>query len=108
MRPGISHCGAGLSLRDAHAPAVVTVEGLRIAFFSYMQRYDVYMREDVYATARHGGVARLPDEGLRNELDALAGADLRVVLVHWVAPTLRSPLYSESWRRGSGRREPTS
>ena len=80
---GVAHCGAALGYRDAYRPAVVAVGGCRIAFLSYMQRYDVYTREDVYASPGHGGVARLPDDGLRAELDALEDVDLRVVLVHW-------------------------
>lgn len=80
---GIPHCGAALDLQGAHRPAVVNVGGYTVAFLSYMQRYDVYTREDVYATPEHGGVARLPDDGLRGALDALGDADLRVVLVHW-------------------------
>ncbi len=80
---GISHCGAALDVRDAYRPAVVTVGGFRIAFLSYMQRYNIYTRDDVYASPEHGGVARLPTGRIREELDALGDADLRVVLVHW-------------------------
>lgn len=80
---GISHCGAALDVRDAYRPAVVTVGGYRIAFLSYMQRYDIYTRDDVYASPEHGGVARLTAGRIREDLDALADADLRVVLVHW-------------------------
>lgn len=80
---GISHCGAALDARDAYTPAVVTVRGCRIAFLSYMQRYDIYTRDDVYASPEHGGVARLPADRISEELDTLGDADLRVVLVHW-------------------------
>lgn len=80
---GVPHCGAALDVRDAYRPAIVTAGGYRIAFLSYMQRYEVYTRDDVYASPEHGGVARLPAGRLREELDALGDADLRVVLVHW-------------------------
>ncbi len=80
---GISHCGAALDVRDAYRPAVVTARGFRVAFLSYMQRYDIYTRDDVYATPEHGSVARLPIGRIREELDALGDADLRVVLIHW-------------------------
>ncbi|MGH3148398.1 MAG: CapA family protein, partial [Rubrobacter sp.] len=80
---GISHCGAALNVRDAYQPAVVTVGGCRVAFLSYMQNYDIYTRDDVYASPEHGGVALLPTDRIGEELDSLGDADLRVVLVHW-------------------------
>jgi poly-gamma-glutamate capsule biosynthesis protein CapA/YwtB (metallophosphatase superfamily) len=81
---GIAHCGAGLDEPEARRPAVVTVGGVRIAFLSCMQRYDIYVRERLYASKRRGGCSRLRLASLQDDLAALESTvDLRVVLVHW-------------------------
>ena len=81
---GIGHCGAGQDARGARQPVVVTVAGCRIGFLSYMQRYDIYVREGLYASDGQPGCARLRMRSVRQDLAALEPiTDLRVVLVHW-------------------------
>lgn len=81
---GVAHCGAGLDEEQARRPALVKVRGRRIGFLSYMQRYDVYVAEGLYARGSRGGCARLSLRAAREDLAALADhVDLRVVLVHW-------------------------
>jgi poly-gamma-glutamate synthesis protein (capsule biosynthesis protein) len=81
---GIACCGAGDDETQAREPVVVEVGGLRIGFISCMQRYDMYVRERLYASGSRGGCARLRPRTVREDLAALAGrVDLRIVLVHW-------------------------
>jgi len=101
---GISHCGAALDVRDAYRPAVVTARGFRVAFLSYMQRYDIYTRDDVYATPEHGGVARLPIGRIREELDALGDATCASSSSIGDGHTSRSLPSRRRWPRDFGRR----
>jgi poly-gamma-glutamate synthesis protein (capsule biosynthesis protein) len=81
---GIAHCGAGFDEPSARRPAIVEFGGRRIGFVSCMQRYDIYVRERLYANARSGGCYRLRPRSVIQELGALADqVDARVVLVHW-------------------------
>lgn len=81
---GIAHCGAGSSDTAARRPAVVRVGDLRVGFLSVMQRYEMYVAEDVYARRGNPGPARLRTSRLAADLAALrARADVCVVLVHW-------------------------
>ena len=81
---GVAHCGAGRSDTAARRPAIVQVNGLRIGFLSVMQRYDMYVAEDVYAHRGNPGPARLRISRLRPDIEALRPeVDLCVVLVHW-------------------------
>jgi poly-gamma-glutamate synthesis protein (capsule biosynthesis protein) len=81
---GIAHCGAGADEPSARRPAVVEAGGRTVGFVSCMQRYDIYVRERLYANERRGGCYRLRLRSVGEELDALAErADVRVALVHW-------------------------
>jgi poly-gamma-glutamate capsule biosynthesis protein CapA/YwtB (metallophosphatase superfamily) len=81
---GIVHCGAGLDEAQARLPAIISVGGLRVGFLSYMQRYDLYVREGVYASETRGGSRRLRPVEAREDLEALRGAaDVCIALVHW-------------------------
>jgi poly-gamma-glutamate synthesis protein (capsule biosynthesis protein) len=81
---GIGHCGAGPDETSAREPAIVEVGPWRIGFVSYIQRYEMYLPERLYARGDRGGCARLRSSGLHGELAALRQrADLCVVLVHW-------------------------
>ncbi|HEV2033265.1 MAG TPA: CapA family protein [Candidatus Dormibacteraeota bacterium] len=81
---GIAHSGAGLDETAAREPAIVEVGPWRIGFLSYLQRYEMYRHEGIYARGGRGGCARLRSAGLRGELAALRRrADLCVALVHW-------------------------
>ena len=81
---GITHCGAGRSDTEARRPAIVEANGLRVGFLSVMQRYDMYVAEDLYAYRGNPGPARLRMSRLGPDIAALrAHVDLCVVLVHW-------------------------
>ena len=81
---GIAHCGAGRDEDEARRPAIVTVGGRRIGFVSCMQRYEMYVRERLYASTSRAGCYRLRVSSVREDLDRLlAVADVRIVLVHW-------------------------
>jgi poly-gamma-glutamate synthesis protein (capsule biosynthesis protein) len=81
---GIAHCGAGPDRRAARRPAIVTAGDLRLGFVSFMQRYDLYMAEGIYARREQPGPLRLDLPRARQDLARLADrVDLPVVLVHW-------------------------
>jgi poly-gamma-glutamate synthesis protein (capsule biosynthesis protein) len=80
----IAHCGAGPDEASARRPAIVDVAGLRIGFLSAMQRYDLYVRERLYASRQRPGPLRLRTSRIREDLATLRQeVDLAVVLVHW-------------------------
>ncbi|MDP9333419.1 MAG: CapA family protein [Actinomycetota bacterium] len=81
---GIEHCGAGSNRAEARRPAIVEVNGLRLGFVSFMQRYDLYVTERLYASRTRAGPLRLRGDRARTDLARLADrVDLRVALVHW-------------------------
>jgi poly-gamma-glutamate capsule biosynthesis protein CapA/YwtB (metallophosphatase superfamily) len=81
---GIAHCGAGPNRRSARAAAVVDAGGLRLAFLAAMQRYDIYVRERLYAARSRPGPLRLRLDRLRSDLESIADdVDATVALVHW-------------------------
>ena len=81
---GIRHCGAGASRAEARRPAIVEVNGLRLGFLSFMQRYDLYVTERLYASRTRAGPQRLRIDRARADLGRLADrVDVRVALVHW-------------------------
>jgi poly-gamma-glutamate capsule biosynthesis protein CapA/YwtB (metallophosphatase superfamily) len=81
---GIAHCGAGRTDTAARRPVTVPVNGLRVGFLSAMQRYEMYLAEEVYARRGNPGPARLRMSRLAPDIAALrAEVDLCVVLVHW-------------------------
>jgi poly-gamma-glutamate synthesis protein (capsule biosynthesis protein) len=81
---GIACCGAGQDEEHARRPAVVDVGGFRIGFVACMQRYEIYVRERLYASGSKGGCVLLRARTVREDLAALDGhVDLRVALVHW-------------------------
>lgn len=81
---GIARCGAGQNEEEARRPAIVTVGGCRVGFLSVMQRYDIYVREHLYASRKRPGPLRLRLQRVRDDIAQLkASVDLTVVLVHW-------------------------
>lgn len=80
---GIVHCGAGLSEMEARRPAVVTVRGVRVGFYSAVQSYEVYA-DWLYASGETGGCNRLEQAAVQEDLGGLRQlADVRIALVHW-------------------------
>jgi poly-gamma-glutamate synthesis protein (capsule biosynthesis protein) len=81
---GIAHCGAGTNRTEARRAAVVEVNGLKIGFLSFMQRYDVYIAERLYASRTRAGPLQLRPERARRDIANLSNqTDLTVALVHW-------------------------
>ena len=81
---GITHCGAGENDDAAREPAVADVAGLRVGFLSVMQRYNMYVDDNAYATKDQPGPARLRPSRLAADIAALhERVDLCIVLVHW-------------------------
>ena len=81
---GIAHCGAGPDRRAARRPAIVTAGTLQIGFVGFMQRYDLYTAEGVYARRERPGPLRLDLPRAKHDLLRLADrVDLPVALVHW-------------------------
>lgn len=54
---GIAHVGAGRNIDEAHKPAIVTRNGVRIGFLQYTARW--YQDQDMIATATQPGVAKI-------------------------------------------------
>jgi poly-gamma-glutamate capsule biosynthesis protein CapA/YwtB (metallophosphatase superfamily)/GNAT superfamily N-acetyltransferase len=81
---GIPHCGAGPDAQAARRPVVVEIGGMRVGFLSLMQRYQMYLDEQLYATPEQPGVALLRPSRLARDIGRLRNrVDLCVVLVHW-------------------------
>jgi poly-gamma-glutamate capsule biosynthesis protein CapA/YwtB (metallophosphatase superfamily) len=81
---GIARCGAGTTRAEARRPAIVTANGLRFGFLSFMQRYDLYVAERLYATKVKPGPLRLSLDRARVDLDRMKSeVDVCVALVHW-------------------------
>jgi poly-gamma-glutamate synthesis protein (capsule biosynthesis protein) len=81
---GIAHCGAGADRTAARRPAVVEVNGLRLGFLSFMQRYDIYVAERTYASRTRAGPLQLRLDRANRDLSRLAPVvDLTIALVHW-------------------------
>ena len=83
-RAGIQWCGAGPTRRVARRPAVVDCQGMRFGFLSFMQRYDLYVAERLYATKSKPGPLRLSLARARADFAKLRPeVDVCVALVHW-------------------------
>jgi poly-gamma-glutamate capsule biosynthesis protein CapA/YwtB (metallophosphatase superfamily) len=81
---GIAHCGAGSTAAAARRPVILEAGGLRIGFVAAMQRYEMYIAEQLYATEDQAGVALLDPTQLAADVAALREAvDFCAVLVHW-------------------------
>ena len=81
---GIKWCGAGATRAEARRPAIVTVKGLRLGFLSFMQRYDLYVAERLYATKATPGPLQLSLHRVRVDFERLKPlVDVRIALAHW-------------------------
>jgi poly-gamma-glutamate synthesis protein (capsule biosynthesis protein) len=83
---GVAAVGAGRDLEAARAPALMTVNGLRIAFLSYAGRMierSGWRTTDGEATATEAGIAiARPDDVAADVRSARERADVVVVLMH--------------------------
>jgi hypothetical protein len=78
---GIRHCGAGMNLDEAAAPAIVEVNGLRLAFLAAAdQRSGPYQ----FAAADKWGVAPFDVDRLARQIQSLRGQVHHVIVsIHW-------------------------
>lgn len=86
-RAGVAHLGAGRTAEEAHAPALITVNGLRIAFLGYVNTPNDgrtgWVAESMRAGPTTPGVAWGTPEAVRRDVSAArAGADLVIVAMH--------------------------
>ncbi|MGE5599443.1 MAG: CapA family protein, partial [Bacteroidota bacterium] len=96
-RHGISHAGAGANLAAARRPAVLDVNGLRLAFLAYSLTYPT----EFYAGAARAGTAPGYEQYLRADIPAAKNqADLVIVSFHWSAELLN---YPKDYQRRLGR-----
>lgn len=94
---GIAHTGAGANLAAARAPALVEVNGLRLAFLSYSLTYPT----EFYAGQTRPGTVPGYDNFLRADIPAAKKlADLVVVSFHWSEELLNFP---KDYQRRCGR-----
>lgn len=106
---GIATCGAGETLQDARAPAILTIDGIRVAFLAYasmfpvgydartnapglvpMRGYNFYreLSQDAYRPGAMPLVTTVPDENDQHNLAedirrARDQADLVITSFHW-------------------------
>ena len=86
-RAGIASTGAGRTPEEAHAPAIITVKGLRLAFLSYVtvlnDHRSGWVAESMVAAPGRPGVAWGTPEAIRRDVEAAKRrADLVIVSVH--------------------------
>lgn len=94
---GIAHSGAGTNLGAARAPAILSANGLRIAFLSYSLTFP----EQFWAGKTRPGTAYGDPSYLRADIPAARQlADLVVVSFHWSEELLTVP---KDYQRRMGR-----
>jgi poly-gamma-glutamate capsule biosynthesis protein CapA/YwtB (metallophosphatase superfamily) len=86
-RAGIAHTGAGGTAVEAHTPAVLHVNGLRVAVLGYVNTPNDgrsgWVAESMRAGASTPGVAWGTPEAVRRDVTAArADADLVIVIIH--------------------------
>ena len=95
----IAHTGAGANLDAAHAPAIVTVKGVKIGFLQYTAKW--YAQDHQIATANRAGVARI----LSKDGAALDDGDLARLRedIRRLRPQVDVIIVSSHNRDGAGR-----
>ena len=77
---GIQHAGAGADLMAARKPALLTIDGQRIAILAY----SLTLPENFYAGARRPGTAFAREEEVHDDIVAARKqADIVLVSFHW-------------------------
>lgn len=85
---GMFFAGAGMTMTEARAPAILTVRGVRIK----MLAYSVTFPESFYAGAARPGTAYPYDEILDQDVPAAGGSsDLLIVSFHWGQELMEGP-----------------
>jgi len=79
---GILYTGAGMSLDDARAPAIVHIKGKTLAFLSYSLTFPL----EFFASAGRPGTAPGYDDFVKADIEKVRpSADLVIVSFHWGA-----------------------
>lgn len=77
---GIKYFGAGINEGSAREPAVITHNGMTVAFLGYGNGHS----SDIYATATKAGTARIVSENILADIEkAKQSADIVLVSLHW-------------------------
>lgn len=83
-RRGIKHCGAGMNIKEAAKPAVVTIKGKTLAFLAYCQYGSDYLGYVPLADDNNPGLNPLNIEKCEEEIRAAKKKyDYVFVLPHW-------------------------
>ena len=84
----MAHCGAGENLKEARRPAVVEVNGVKIAVLSYSRTYPL----EFYASKKRAGTAPAYESYVEEDIRAAAKAsDIVVVAFHWGGERVSEP-----------------
>ena len=83
-REGILHCGAGNNLKEASEPAVVSVNGKKVAFLGFCDTEYTHVYWCTYATADSPGVNPMEKKHVIEVIKKNAELyDYVVVMAHW-------------------------
>lgn len=81
---GIKHCGAGRNLNEASAPAVVTVNGKKVAFIAYCDNKPGTCGYIPVATETSPGINAMIEENIRRDITKFKSQyDYLFVMMHW-------------------------
>jgi len=85
---GVRHCGAGMNEAEAHRPAIVEVNGVRIAFFGYSMTFPT----EFFAKADTAGTAYPEPDFMPSAIRAWKDSvDFVVASFHWGAEKRKTP-----------------
>ncbi|MFZ3072886.1 MAG: CapA family protein [Thermodesulfobacteriota bacterium] len=91
------YCGAGKNLKESRRPAIVEVNGVKIAVLSYSRTYPL----EFYASKKRAGTAPAYESYIEEDIRAAAKAvDIVVVAFHWGGERVREP---RQYQRDLGR-----
>lgn len=83
-RLGIKHCGAGRNLEEASAPAVVTVNGKKVAFIAYCDNKSGTCGYIPVATESTPGINAMIERNIHHNITKLKDEyDYLFVMMHW-------------------------
>lgn len=84
----MAHCGAGKNLKESRRPAMVEVNGVKIAVLSYSRTYPL----EFYASGKRAGTAPAYESYVEEDIRAAAKvSDIVVVAFHWGGERVAEP-----------------
>lgn len=85
---GVKYCGAGMSAKEAHSPAIVRAGRFKIALFGYSMTFPV----EFYAKSDTGGTAYPEPELMQAAISACRDTvDFVIASFHWGAEKRQTP-----------------